>query len=309
MLDNKDTQIREYIHGCLYSLFKRPSMRGKARSMGFEALIKTAANTSSPQIRKQLDYVLRQLKSDELDDAESDDENEDEPSEEDDEAEDFDENYESLPNQGNAQGEKLLCGRFLLANENAIIQTEEVSASMALQGKTKISESSRNEDLQRRDSLAHAASESSTNPIVRDDEAPLLIAIEGASASNPIGQVSSKLLPSSIRLQSDLKRGVKIDNTKPEEIHEYEQAFGTRPRLARTPIRPDRVLHGHTSVDLDEAAYIPSAQTISTEPIVLTSYNPPAEPPRKQKGKSNLKPPSHRKVGVPDKDDAVRSRK
>eukprot|EP00002_Diphylleia_rotans_P014022 TRINITY_DN2731_c0_g1_i13.p1 TRINITY_DN2731_c0_g1~~TRINITY_DN2731_c0_g1_i13.p1 ORF type:complete len:692 (-),score=132.86 TRINITY_DN2731_c0_g1_i13:1455-3530(-) len=236
LIEDEDAQIREYIHGTLYSILKRPILREKAKAMGLEEILSKAAESSTPPIRKQIDFVLKQLSSDEPDEIESaageDDEEDEDYHDEDEEVDDHDESYESLESNSEVQGEKLLCSRFLLSNEGAKAQVEEVNASIDAIEKAKMRKSINKSVANRSPQDArqgqvgfspYAYTSPPNGPLTSTDQSP-----------------SSSRLPSSIRLQSELKRGVSIQAAHPDEIMEYESAFGTKARLSRTPIRGER---------------------------------------------------------------------
>nr|XP_004610922.1 unnamed protein product [Sorex araneus] len=109
-------EIQPYVNGALYSVLSVPSIREEARAMGMEDILRCFIKEGSPEMVRQVEFILRQLGSEEpLDgDVESDDE-EDEDEEEDHDTMEADLDKDELiqPQLGELAGEKLLTTEYL----------------------------------------------------------------------------------------------------------------------------------------------------------------------------------------------------
>jgi hypothetical protein len=117
LLEHEDVEVRSYVNGTLYSILAIPQIREEARAMGMEEILAALVQSSEAGLASQLEYIIKQLKSDEVsDDIVSDDEADDDDDEEDPEALDIelDENLEMLGMRtGELTGERLLCEHYL----------------------------------------------------------------------------------------------------------------------------------------------------------------------------------------------------
>ncbi len=63
LVAHDEPQICTYVHGCLYSLLARPSMRQTAEALNLDAVIKAQISVSDEALRRQLAYISDQLTS------------------------------------------------------------------------------------------------------------------------------------------------------------------------------------------------------------------------------------------------------
>ncbi|XP_054978526.1 lisH domain-containing protein ARMC9 isoform X2 [Sorex araneus] len=116
LLGHENHEIQPYVNGALYSVLSVPSIREEARAMGMEDILRCFIKEGSPEMVRQVEFILRQLGSEEpLDgDVESDDE-EDEDEEEDHDTMEADLDKDELiqPQLGELAGEKLLTTEYL----------------------------------------------------------------------------------------------------------------------------------------------------------------------------------------------------
>jgi hypothetical protein len=82
LLEHEDVEVRSYVNGTLYSILAIPQIREEARAMGMEEILAALVQSSEAGLASQLEYIIKQLKSDEVsDDIVSDDEADDDDDE------------------------------------------------------------------------------------------------------------------------------------------------------------------------------------------------------------------------------------
>lgn len=89
LLEHENDQIRTYVNGTLYSIFRRKSLRAQAKSLGMdEALSYLAENMQQNEehLKRQIHYILEQLS---LGDGDPEDSSDDEGEDDDEEDDDF----------------------------------------------------------------------------------------------------------------------------------------------------------------------------------------------------------------------------
>ena len=117
LLESDNHQVRTYVNGTLYSVLTRPSLKDQALEMGMDEMLRRLMTHSDDEFKRQIEYILNQLRAENTkeEDASDGDEDEDEEEEdaddmddEDDEPEEDDE--ETLPQAGDNdfEGESLL---------------------------------------------------------------------------------------------------------------------------------------------------------------------------------------------------------
>ncbi|RUS90213.1 hypothetical protein EGW08_001994 [Elysia chlorotica] len=119
LLGHENTEIRPYVNGALYSILAIPSIREDAKAMGMEEILRCFLKDDQPDMNRQIEFIIKQLNSDENgEDYESDEEEDDEDEEEDQdmlEADlDKEEPVRARGDTGELGGERLL-GQFALA--------------------------------------------------------------------------------------------------------------------------------------------------------------------------------------------------
>uniref|UniRef100_A0A7S2QUJ5 LisH domain-containing protein n=1 Tax=Chlamydomonas chlamydogama TaxID=225041 RepID=A0A7S2QUJ5_9CHLO len=140
LIESKNEQIRTYVNGTLYSVFERGVMREAARQRGYPDMLAAVSSTAPEIFAGQIEYIMRQLDTDnsgcgEGDGGESEDaagEDGDLYYDDDDAMVDVqlaDESSAHVP--GAVQGEALLCSAYLAATDDAVQQADMMRASLA----------------------------------------------------------------------------------------------------------------------------------------------------------------------------------
>nr|KAF6493602.1 hypothetical protein HJG63_001003 [Rousettus aegyptiacus] len=116
LLGHENHEIQPYVNGALYSILSIPAIREEARAMGMEDILRCFLREGSAETARQIEFIIKQLNSEELLDAvlESDDD-EDEDDEEDHDSMEADLDKDELiqPQLGELSGEKLLTTEYL----------------------------------------------------------------------------------------------------------------------------------------------------------------------------------------------------
>ncbi|KAM9249853.1 lisH domain-containing protein ARMC9 [Dugong dugon] len=118
LLGHENHEIRPYVNGALYSILSVPSIREEARAMGMEDILRCFIKEGSAEMIRQIEFIIKQLNSEELLDGvleSDDDEDEDEDDEEDHDTMEADLDKDELiqPQLGELSGEKLLTTEYL----------------------------------------------------------------------------------------------------------------------------------------------------------------------------------------------------
>ena len=78
--------VRTHVNGTLYSILTRKALKQQARSLGMQEMLFYLMENSDEQLKKQIQYILNQLNTEEAKDGETD-------AEDDTEEEDYDDDY------------------------------------------------------------------------------------------------------------------------------------------------------------------------------------------------------------------------
>ncbi|XP_005395454.2 PREDICTED: lisH domain-containing protein ARMC9 isoform X3 [Chinchilla lanigera] len=116
LLGHENHEIQPYVNGALYSILSIPSIREEARAMGMEDILRCFIKEGNAEMIRQIEFIIRQLNSEELLDSvlESDDEEEEDDEEDHDTMEaDLDKDELIQPQLGELSGEKLLTTEYL----------------------------------------------------------------------------------------------------------------------------------------------------------------------------------------------------
>ncbi|NXC54127.1 ARMC9 protein, partial [Aleadryas rufinucha] len=117
LLGHENLKIQSYVNGALYSILAIPSVREEAKEMGMEEILRCFIKERNEEMVRQIEYVIKQLNSEEPfnDSIVSDDEDEEEYEEEDRDIlePDLDKDEVLLPQLGELSGEKLLTTEYL----------------------------------------------------------------------------------------------------------------------------------------------------------------------------------------------------
>jgi len=73
-LPSESIQVRTCVNGTLYSLLKRKKIKLEARSMGLEKMLIAQLSNPNEQMKKQIQYILEELNSEEEHEEKSEEE-------------------------------------------------------------------------------------------------------------------------------------------------------------------------------------------------------------------------------------------
>ncbi|XP_009321867.1 PREDICTED: lisH domain-containing protein ARMC9 [Pygoscelis adeliae] len=116
LLGHENHEIQPYVNGTLYSILAIPSVREEARAMGMEEILRCFIKEGNAEMIRQIEFIIKQLNSEPLNDSiVSDDEEEEEDEEEDHDImeADLDKDEVLQPQLGELAGEKLLTTEYL----------------------------------------------------------------------------------------------------------------------------------------------------------------------------------------------------
>uniref|UniRef100_UPI00398EFF81 lisH domain-containing protein ARMC9 isoform X2 n=1 Tax=Pristiophorus japonicus TaxID=55135 RepID=UPI00398EFF81 len=116
LLGHENHEIRPYVNGALYSILAIPSLREEAKAMGMEEILRCFIKEANTEMNRQLEFIIKQLNSEEvLEESDSDDEEEDDDDEDDQDAMEADLDKAEIlqPQPGELSGEKLLTAEYL----------------------------------------------------------------------------------------------------------------------------------------------------------------------------------------------------
>ncbi|XP_009576681.1 PREDICTED: lisH domain-containing protein ARMC9 [Fulmarus glacialis] len=116
LLGHENHEIQPYVNGTLFSILAIPSVREEARAMGMEEILRCFIKEGNAEMIRQIEFIIKQLNSEPLNDSVvSDDEEEDEDEEEDHDImeADLDKDEVLQPQLGELAGEKLLTTEYL----------------------------------------------------------------------------------------------------------------------------------------------------------------------------------------------------
>ncbi|XP_041126711.1 lisH domain-containing protein ARMC9 isoform X2 [Polyodon spathula] len=116
LLGHDNHEIRPYVNGALYSILAVPSVREEARAMGMEELLRCFSKEGNAEMNRQIEFIIKQLNSEDVseDGVDSDDEDEDDDEEDQDAMEaDLDKEEVLQPQPRELSGETLLTTEYL----------------------------------------------------------------------------------------------------------------------------------------------------------------------------------------------------
>uniref|UniRef100_A0A8B9BQJ0 LisH domain-containing protein ARMC9 n=1 Tax=Anser brachyrhynchus TaxID=132585 RepID=A0A8B9BQJ0_9AVES len=116
LLGHENHEIQPYVNGALYSILAIPSVREEARAMGMEEILRCFIKEGNAEMIRQIEFIIKQLNSEPLNDSTvSDDEEEEEDEEEDHDIMEADLDKDEIlqPQLGELTGEKLLTTEYL----------------------------------------------------------------------------------------------------------------------------------------------------------------------------------------------------
>uniref|UniRef100_A0A4W3HW76 LisH domain-containing protein ARMC9 n=1 Tax=Callorhinchus milii TaxID=7868 RepID=A0A4W3HW76_CALMI len=123
LLGHENHEIRPYVNGALYSILAVPSIRDEAKAMGMEEILWCFIKEGSSEMNRQIEFIIKQLNSEEMpDDVDTDEEEEEEDDEDEHEAmeADLDKAEVLKPQPAELSGEKLLTTEYLGIMTNTV---------------------------------------------------------------------------------------------------------------------------------------------------------------------------------------------
>ncbi|XP_038673122.1 lisH domain-containing protein ARMC9 isoform X1 [Scyliorhinus canicula] len=123
LLGHENHEIRPYVNGALYSILAIPSIREEAKAMGMEEILWCFIKEGNTEMNRQLEFIIKQLNSEEVfEESDSDDEEEEDDDEDDQDAMEADLDKAEIlkPQPGEISGEKLLTAEYLGIMTNTI---------------------------------------------------------------------------------------------------------------------------------------------------------------------------------------------
>uniref|UniRef100_A0A8C6Q7B7 LisH domain-containing protein ARMC9 n=1 Tax=Nothobranchius furzeri TaxID=105023 RepID=A0A8C6Q7B7_NOTFU len=112
LLGHENHEIRPYVNGALYSILSVASVQQEAREMSVEEILRCYNKEENPDLNRQIEFIIKQLNSEE-EGPESDDEEDEDDNDEDLMEIDLDKEEVFQPQQRELSGESLLTTEYL----------------------------------------------------------------------------------------------------------------------------------------------------------------------------------------------------
>ncbi|XP_024909829.1 lisH domain-containing protein ARMC9 isoform X3 [Cynoglossus semilaevis] len=113
LLGHENHEIRPYVNGALYSILCIPSVRQEAKEMSVEEILRCYSKEGNPDLKRQIEFIIKQLNSAEEEGPESDDEEDEDDNDEDLMESDLDKEEILQPQPRELSGESLLTTEYL----------------------------------------------------------------------------------------------------------------------------------------------------------------------------------------------------
>ncbi|XP_069830561.1 lisH domain-containing protein ARMC9 isoform X2 [Dendropsophus ebraccatus] len=117
LLGHENHEIRPYVNGALYSILAVPAIREEARAMGMQEVLQCFIKEGNRDMNRQIEFIIRQLNSEEKFDEAAESDDDEEPEDEEEEQDvleaDLDKDEVVHPQAGELTGEKLLTTEYL----------------------------------------------------------------------------------------------------------------------------------------------------------------------------------------------------
>ncbi|XP_038076585.1 lisH domain-containing protein ARMC9-like [Patiria miniata] len=260
LLGHEDQEIRPYVNGTLYSILSVPEIREEAKAMGMEETLKCFIKDDTPEMNRQIHFIIKQLNTDVIsEDAESDDEEEEEDGEEDQDQDameaDLDKAEAIKAKPGELAGEKLLSTEYLggsAMNEKPFSRpdTERRSAATNVQRSAASVRHSAVDVTDGQQDIPPATNEPNgqvVRPPTRSgsrssqhSQAAAAAAAAGDSNDKELSELELERGKTFSRQTADKKpertpssKSVNSVNGKSKAQNEYELAFSSRPKIPR----------------------------------------------------------------------------
>ncbi|KAL8583522.1 hypothetical protein ACOMHN_054838 [Nucella lapillus] len=316
LLGHDNQEIRPYVNGALYSILAIPSIREEAKAMGMEEILRCFIKDGQADMNRQIEFIIKQLNSNENGEAYASDDEEDEEEEEEDQdalEADLDKDEAVRPQPGDLSGEALLTDHFALSAPpgtsrgrkkltDSVQQQDHPLQRPVTPGQRRGNESVRETITSRLASRAGSVASASrpatgskdmnARPPTRSGSRPLSQESSGRGYGvRPPSQQSERASRPSTKAMEKLGSGA--------NVQEYRQAFGSQPKIPRTPdtqngSRPS------TRASLKEAP--PQPQYSQSEPRPTSSgKSAPGSPHKGSAASAGSKPQTPLKPKTPQK--------
>ncbi|XP_067898401.1 lisH domain-containing protein ARMC9 isoform X2 [Heterodontus francisci] len=260
LLGHENHEIRPYVNGALYSILAIPSIREEAKAMGMEEILRCFIKEGNTEMNRQLEFIIKQLNSEEmLEESDSDDEEEEDDDEGDQDAMEADLDKAEIlkPQPGELSGEKLLTAEYLgimtntmKARRKAIPLLNEsvdeplrrpVTPSMHRMGYTPLGTAVDKHENRSSSTESNFYSRQSTRPPTRSGSrtsvsefgaSPVNFDRSTSQLGSPVGDFDQDL--SAATSLFGIRSFDKL-NRQSIRQNEYEVAFDSRPKIPRTP--------------------------------------------------------------------------
>ncbi|KAI5609809.1 lisH domain-containing protein ARMC9 [Silurus asotus] len=115
LLGHESREIRYFVNGALYSILSVPTLRQEAKEMSLEEILRCYMKEDNPELNRQMEFIIKQLNSEDTpkDELESEDEEEDEENDEVVIKPDLDKDEDLQPQPDELSGEQLLTTEYL----------------------------------------------------------------------------------------------------------------------------------------------------------------------------------------------------
>ncbi|XP_072030947.1 lisH domain-containing protein ARMC9-like isoform X2 [Amphiura filiformis] len=297
LLGHDDQEIRPYVNGTLYSILSLPEIREEAKAMGMEEILKCFIKDDTPEMNRQIHFIIKQLNSDVVsEDPESDDEEEEDEEEEEDQdamEADLDKAEVVKATREELSGEKLLSTEYLGILTNAPTpRPPSMDSDQGLSSKGSSRSTSRHSKKESGDALRSSSrtSHHSVNGLIQESKRPPTRSgsrgsnrpsSHKSSVSDSQGQMPpNKKDPTAERTVSQVageerpstgdrytpkpsQKAMQNLNGKGIGLDDYSTAFGSRPKIPRTPEHGSR----------------PSSRGMTPPPAPKVSDSPPLSRP------------------------------
>lgn len=265
LLGHDNHEIRPYVNGALYSILAIPSVREEARAMGMEELLRCFSKEGNIEMNRQIEFIIKQLNSEEVSedgvDSDDEDEDEDDDDEEDQDAMEADLDKEEVlqPQSRELSGETLLTTEYLGIMTNMVKAKRKMAPTLShiidepLQRPvtpsshrttfTQESRSSsdfhyssninRSKDTQSRHS-ARPPTRSGGRPNTSDYCSPAMsVDTEASRLFSPGSGINQQF--EALSLQSVSDQAPEEHNGQPSSYSDFNPGFSSNPKIPQTP--------------------------------------------------------------------------
>ncbi|KAK6177323.1 hypothetical protein SNE40_015447 [Patella caerulea] len=247
LLGHENTEIRPYVNGALYSILAISSIREEAKRMDMEAILKCFIKDDQPDMNRQIEFIIKQLNSNEAAEEEDGDEDgEDEDGEEDQDTleADLDKDETLTPQPGELSGETLLNAVYLTnadKNKKKILEQNQLLQRPVTPGQRKITESRLGNVRSSSQADGRISSQSMVGGGTQAGQGDALLARPPTRSGSRTNEKESNAKDTETANKEALERSMRPSTKAMEKlgpkanVKEYASAFGAKPLIPRTP--------------------------------------------------------------------------